>query len=223
MMKNPMKRSGPNAAHVLCVTTAAVVLCAILAVAVSASADAGLGGMAGTAGNTADSGLIASEQAEPLVPNYAGENSVVSAPGANRTTSGTNPGTSNGTNQGASNSTTGGMTGKTTNASGSTGSANEGTTGMGSASRAGRSSTTVSPSGTPRSAGENARSDDTTLGDTDGNGVVNAAGSETAGEAVSNAANAVRDTVRFHPLALLALLAAIVVLVIVTRPRKVRT
>jgi hypothetical protein len=51
--------------------------------------------------------------------------------------------------------------------------------------------------------------------------VVYASGSETAGEAVESTATAVRDTMRFHPLALLALLAAIVVLVIVTRPRKV--
>ncbi len=205
MMKNSMKKSGHGIAHVLGVTLAAAVLCALLAVAVSAAANAGLGG-------TAEGGLIASEQAEPVVPNASGDNSVVPAPGTNRT---------NGTSDRADNSTTGGMTGKTTNAAGSTGSVKEGTAGMGSAS--GRSSTAVTPSGTARSAGENARGNDTTLGDTDGNGVVNAAGSETAGETIGSAANAVRDTVRFHPLALLALLAAIVVLVIVTRPRKVRT
>ena len=189
-----MKRSGQKAARTVCICLMTAALCAFLAVAISAAADAGLGTAGETVTGTPGSGLIASEQAEPVVPNYSGENSVTPAPGtdANRSASGTG---------------------------------NEGTTGAGSASRAGRSTTTVTPSGnagtTSRSASDSARQKDTTLGDTDGNGVVYASGSETAGEAVENTATAVRDTMRFHPLALLALLAAIVVLVIVTRPRKV--
>ncbi len=185
-MKILMKSTGRR----VCIALGVLLVSAALSLAVSAAADAGLAGSSGTAGNgnTADSGLIASEQAEPAVPNYAGGNSVVSAPGSNGT-------------------------------SGST----EGRTGMGSASAVGRSSTTVTPSGTSQNAGDYARSEDTTLGGTDGDGRMYATGGESAGEAVGNAANAVRDTVRFHPLALLALLALIVVLVIVTRRRTVRT
>ena len=199
-MKILMKSTGRR----VCIALGVLLVSAALSLAVSAAADAGLAGSSGTAGNgnTADSGLIASEQAEPAVPNYAGGNSVVSAPG------------SNGTSGSAAGHSTGSSTGSRTA---------EGRTGMGSASAAGRSSTTVTPSGTSQNAGDYARSEDTTLGDTDGDGRMYATGGESAGEAVGNAANAVRDTVRFHPLALLALLALIVVLVIVTRRRTVRT
>ena len=197
-MKILMKSTGRR----VCIALGVLLVSAALSLAVSAAADAGLAGSSGTAGNTADSGLIASEQAEPAVPNYAGENSVVSAPGSNGT-----PG-----------STAGHSTGSSTDSR-----SDEGRTGMGSASAAGRSSTTVTPSGTSQNAGDHARSEDTTLGGTDGDGRMYATGGESAGEAVGNAANAVRDTVRFHPLALLALLALIVVLVIVTRRRTART
>ncbi|MBO7404193.1 MAG: hypothetical protein J6V24_04460 [Clostridia bacterium] len=222
MMKILMKRSGQKAAHAVCICLTAAALCAVLAVAVSAAADAGLGASGDTVTGTPGSGLIASEQAEPVVPNYSGENSVTPAPGTHENRTATGTGNASGTS-GAQNTTGSGMTGKSTNASGSV---SESTAGAGSASRAGRSSTTVTPSGnagtSSRSASEGARQNDTTLGDTDGNGVVNATGGSSAGEAVENTATAVRDTMRFHPLALLALLAAIVVLVIVTRPRKVR-
>ena len=126
-MKILMKSTGRR----VCIALGVLLVSAALSLAVSAAADAGLAGSSGTAGNgnTADSGLIASEQAEPAVPNYAGENSVVSAPGSN----------------GTSGSTAGHSTGSSTGSRTA-----EGRTGMGSASAAGRSSTTVTPSGSSR-------------------------------------------------------------------------
>ena len=174
-------------------------LCAVL-LAIPAFATAGetTGGAGGTANGTAggassrDSGLIVSEQAEPDNPAYSG--------------AGTDAGRNgNGTGSRTANENSRTITGRSASSSAASGARN-------------------ADGGVPDAISDTSGMTGTTGTDDEGHVTSTADGAGSAvGEAVRDTANAAANTVksaaRWHPLALLALIAAIVLLTVATRKR----